>query len=160
MEKYEVGDKVVFAPHGAGEVIATVHRDDAWGEYLSIQIANSTLTLMVPAAAAEEKGVRRVLDDKAVKELLKSLAADPVPLPENPMERSRRATALLRDGQPDELAGIVRDYTGLAGTKKLTLTESGALTKAKLALANEIALAGDLEPAAALEQVEAAIGTD
>jgi len=158
---YAVGDKVVFAPHGAGVVIATEHRDDAWGEYLSIRIANSTLTLMVPAAAAEEKGVRPILDDKGVKALLTSLAEDPQALPENPQDRARRANERLRSGKTDILAGIVRDYTGLErGGKKLTATEMGALNNAKNTLAAEIALATDIAPDAALERLELALGNE
>lgn len=161
MAKYEVGDKVVFAPHGAGQVIATEHRDDAWGEYLSIRIANSTLTLLVPAAAAEEKGVRRILDEAGVKRVLRSLGDEPTPLHELPQERARLAAAKIKGGETDLLAGIVRDYTGLRRTgKKLTPTELGVLTSAKGTLAAEIALARDIDQAGALALVDNALGED
>ena len=41
---YQVGDKVVYGPHGAGVVVETIYRDDDWGEYLSIRIAQRFAT--------------------------------------------------------------------------------------------------------------------
>lgn len=156
--RFEVGDGVVYAPHGAGKVIDTVHRDDAWGEYLSIQIIQSSLTLMVPAAAAEEKGVRAAISADDVEPLLAAMRAAPHELPENGIERGRLAADRIRTGDTDVLAGIVRDYAGrVRAGSKLTATELRTVTQAKAALASEIAVATDVDLDAALERLETAI---
>ena len=161
MGGYKVGDKVVYAPHGAGMVVATTHRDDSFGEYLSIRIAQSNMTLMVPASAADEKGVRPIIEPKRAKELLKSLADGGEPLPDNPQHRARQGQERTKTGQADVLAAVLRDYTDLerAG-KKLSATELRTLTTAKLMFSSEIALVEDIDIAAAAARVELALGNE
>lgn len=161
MSGYKVGDKVVYAPHGAGVVVATTHRDDSFGEYLSIRISQSNMTLMVPAAVAGEKGVRPIIDPKTAKQLLAGLQEEAQDLPENPQHRARQGQERTKTGQADILAGILRDYTGLERTgKKLSATELRTLTSAKVMFASEIALVEDLEIDKALERVELALGNE
>ena len=161
MAQFKVGDGVVYAPHGAGKVIDTVHRDDAWGEYLSIQIVQSSLTLMVPADAAEEKGVRPAIKASEVEQLLETMRSAPNELAENGIERGKIAAERIRSGDTELLAGIVRDYRGrvLAGSK-LTATELRTVTAAKAALASEIAVATNVDLDAALERLEQAIAVE
>lgn len=161
MSGYKVGDKVVYAPHGAGVVVATTHRDDAFGEYLSIRISQSNMTLMVPAAVASEKGVRPVIDQSTAQQLLDSLQSGAEALPENPQHRARQGQERTKTGEATVLAGILRDYTGLERTgKKLSATELRTLTSAKIMFASEIALVEDLEIDKALERVELALGNE
>jgi RNA polymerase-interacting CarD/CdnL/TRCF family regulator len=158
---YKVGDKVVYAPHGAGVVVATTHRDDSFGEYLSIRIARSNMTLMVPASAADEKGVRPIIAPKQAKQLLGSLKDEGESLPENPQHRARQGQERTKTGDADELASVLRDYTELerAG-KKLSATELRTLTTAKQMFASEIALVEDIEMDQAMDRVELALGNE
>ncbi|MCW2949554.1 MAG: CarD family transcriptional regulator, partial [Thermoleophilia bacterium] len=156
-----VGDLVVFAPHGAGVVVASEIRDDAFGEYLTIRIVQSTLTLSVPAALAEERGVRAILDPKGIDELLRSLTDDASPLHENAMHRSRAATDQLRTGEPDTLAALVRNYVEHdKSVKKLSPSERKVLNTAKAAIASEIAVVREIDSDAALAVVDQALGFD
>lgn len=161
MSGYKVGDKVVYAPHGAGVVVASTHRDDDFGEYLSIRIAQSNMTLMVPAAAAEEKGVRPVIARTRAKQLLGSLKGVGSALPDNPQHRAREGQERTKTGDADELAQVLRDYTELERNgKKLSATELRTLTSAKQLFASEIALVEDIPIDEALERVELALGND
>lgn len=157
---FEVGDKVVYAPHGAGTVISKERREGAHaGEYLSIRIAHSKMTLMVPADAARDKGVRPVVDATSADALLAALETEPQPLPENPQQRARKATDIQRIGDAQEMADMLRDYHGLqeAG-KRLSAGEQRVYVAATTMLASEIALATDTEFQAAVERVERALG--
>jgi CarD family transcriptional regulator len=159
--EYKVGDKVVYAPHGAGVVVATTHRDDAFGEYLSIRIAHSNMTLMVPATAAAEKGVRPVIAATRAKALLKSLGDTGAALPDNPQHRTREGVERTKTGDAEVLANVLRDYTELERSgKKLSATEMRTLTNAKSLFAGEIALIQDIEVDAALVKIETALGND
>lgn len=161
MSGYKIGDKVVYAPHGAGIVVDSTHRDDAFGEYLSIRIAQSNMTLMVPAAVAAEKGVRPVIASKQAKQLLGSLRDAGDALPDNPQHRTRQGQERTKSGDAVELAGVLRDYTELERTgKKLSATELRTLVSAKTLFAGEIALVEGIELDAALEQVELALGNE
>lgn len=159
MSGYKVGDKVVYAPHGAGIVVDSTHRNDDFGEYLSIRIAQSNMTLMVPASAADEKGVRPIIKPKQAKELLGSLKEEGGELPQNPQHRARDGQERTKTGDAQELAAVLRDYTELerAG-KKLSATELRTLTSAKNLFASELALVEDIAIDQALERIEQALG--
>lgn len=156
---YQVGDKVVYGAHGAGVVVDSVYRDDDFGEYLSIRIAQSNMTLMVPAKVAHEKGVRPVIKKTRAKQLLGSLKEEGSELPDNPQHRAREGVERTKSGDAEELAAVLRDYTELerAG-KKLSATELRTLTSAKSLFASEIALVEDIDIDAALERIEKALG--
>jgi RNA polymerase-interacting CarD/CdnL/TRCF family regulator len=158
---YKVGDKVVYAPHGAGVVVATTHRDDDFGEYLSIRISQSNMTLMVPASAAAEKGVRPVIAAKQVKQLLGTLKNEGESLPDNPQHRAREGQERTKTGDADVLAAVLRDYTELERSgKKLSATEMRTLTAAKSMFASELALVEDIELSDALDRIELALGNE
>lgn len=157
---FEVGDKVVYAPHGAGTVVSRETREGAHaGEYLSIRIAHSKMTLMVPADAAVDKGVRAVVDPKSADALMAALESEPQPLPENPQQRARKATDIQRVGDAHEMANMLRDYHGLqeAG-KRLSASEQRVYVAATTMLASEIALSTDVDFQAAVDRVERALG--
>ncbi|MBC7644536.1 MAG: hypothetical protein H7123_05365 [Thermoleophilia bacterium] len=150
----------MYSPHGAGIVVAKEHRDDAFGEYLSIRIAHSKMTLMVPAVAAKEKGVRSIISKTAADKLIKELGGDANELAENPQLRARQAADKTRGGEVEQLASIIRDFAGRkADGKKLSASESKSVQTATLMLASEIALALDIDIAAATEQLEGAVKT-
>ena len=161
MAEFKVGDKVVYAPHGAGVVVETIYRDDDFGEYLSIRIAQSNMTLMVPAKVADEKGVRPVIPAARAKQLLKSLQDAGAALPDNPQHRTREGLERTKSADADVLASVLRDYTELErGGKKLSATELRTLTSAKSLFAGEIALIEGIEIADALEKIETALGNE
>lgn len=161
MSGYKVGDKVVYAPHGAGVVVATTHRDDDFGEYLSIRISQSNMTLMVPAAVATEKGVRPVIETKAVEKLLGTLKDVGASLPDNPQHRAREGQERTKTGDAGVLAAVLRDYTELERSgKKLSATEMRTLTAAKSMFASELALVEDISLDKALERIELALGNE
>lgn len=161
MSGYKVGDKVVYAPHGAGVIVETTYRDDDFGEYLSIRIAHSNMTLMVPAKVADEKGVRPVIAATRAKQLLKSLKDEGGQLPDNPQVRTRDGIERTKSGDAEVIAAVLRDYTELErGGKKLSATEARTLTQAKSLLAGELALVQDIEVNDALVRIEDALGND
>ncbi|MCB0880548.1 MAG: hypothetical protein KDC46_16390 [Thermoleophilia bacterium] len=158
---FKVGDKVVYAPHGAGTVIESTYRDDDYGEYLSIHITHSNMTLMVPATVAEEKGVRPVIAQSRAKKLLRSLKDEGDALPDNPQVRSRAGVERTKTADAEEIAAVLRDYTELErGGKKLSATEARTLMQAKSLFAGELALVEDIEVNDALVRIEVALGND
>ncbi len=160
-ESYKVGDKVVYAPHGAGVVVESTYRDDEYGEYLSIHINHSNMTLMVPATVADEKGVRPVMAPTRAKKLLKSLKDEGDALPDNPQARTRQGVERTKTADAEELAAVLRDYTELErGGKKLSATELRTLTQAKALFAGELALVEDIDVNDALVRIELALGND
>lgn len=156
---FEVGDKVVYSPHGAGVVTAVDERN---GErFMSITITHSNLTLTVPMAMANDKGVRRVVDARSAEAIVAALKGDPQPLQADSQARARQASDTHRKANAQELGDMLRDYTGLtmSGTR-MTAAEQRTYSAATAMLASEIALATDVEYDAAVARVERALGID
>ena len=72
---YKVGDKVVYPHHGAGTVVKREKREvlGEKREYLTIKILHNDMTVNVPAENAERVGLRKVIDEEAVKKVVKYL---------------------------------------------------------------------------------------
>ena len=71
---YQVGDKVVYPHHGAGTIVKKEERDDR--EYLTIQIIHNDMTVMIPSDSADRAGLRKVIGEDTVEEVLGVLGGD------------------------------------------------------------------------------------
>ncbi len=82
---YEVGDKVVYPHHGAGTVVKREVRDvlGQQREYLTIRILHSDMTVNVPCENAEKVGLRKVIDEDTVAQVLKALTGNGTNMPKN-----------------------------------------------------------------------------
>ena len=80
---FEVGDKVVYPHHGAGTVLAREFHEirGERREYLTIEILQPQMTVMVPCESAETAGLRPVINERAVNEVLAVLVADGSEMP-------------------------------------------------------------------------------
>ena len=72
---YKVGDKVVYPHHGAGSVVKKEVREilGQKREYLTIKITHNEMVVNVPTENAELVGLRRVINEKMVTEVVKAL---------------------------------------------------------------------------------------
>ena len=72
---YKVGDKVVYPHHGAGSVVKKEVREilGQKREYLTIKITHNEMVVNVPTENAERVGLRRVINEKMVTEVVKAL---------------------------------------------------------------------------------------
>ena len=70
---YKVGDKVVYPHHGAGTVVKKEKRKvlGEEREYLQIQILHNDMTVQVPTENADRVGLRKVIDETTVEQVLK-----------------------------------------------------------------------------------------
>ena len=108
---FEVGDKVDYPHHGAGTVLAKEFHDirGERREYLTIEILQPPMTVMVPCENAEEAGLRPVINERAVNEVLSVLAAEGSEMPAQWNQRFKRNQEKLRSGDILELAEVVRN---------------------------------------------------
>jgi len=145
---FEVGDTVVYPPHGPGVVVDSPETDGQ--RMLTIRIARSNLTLSVPEAAAADRGVRATVTPDELDTLLASLSAAPEALHDSPQVRTRTAAEVERSGDAHRLAAAIRDYDARQrGDGKLTAPERKVLETARRTLANEIAFVRDIDLEAA-----------
>jgi CarD family transcriptional regulator len=153
---YKVGDKVVYPHHGAGTVVKREKREvlGEKREYLTIKILHNDMTVNVPADNAERVGLRKVIDEEAVKKVVKYLTSGGTEMPKNWNRRFKHNRDKMKTGDIYELAEVVRNLALRDGEKGLSTGEKQMYVKAKKILASELMYAKTLSEDEALEWLE------
>ena len=153
---YKVGDKVVYPHHGAGTVVKREKRDvlGEKREYLTIKILHNDMTVNVPADNAERVGLRKVIDEEAVKKVVKYLTCGGTEMPKNWNRRFKHNRDKMKTGDIYELAEVVRNLALRDGEKGLSTGEKQMYVKAKKILASELMYAKNMSEDDALEWLE------
>jgi len=153
---YSVGDTVIYPHHGAAVIERKEGREmqGVSREYLVLRLTYGDLTLMVPADACDEVGIRKVVSKKEVEQVLDVLR---VPEGKAAVNWSRRFKAnyeKLRSGDIYQVAEVVRNLATREKDKGLSAGEKRMLTKAKQILLSELAVAIKKDEAKAEQLVE------
>jgi len=153
---YKVGDKVVYPHHGAGTVVKREKRDvlGEKREYLTIKILHNDMTVNVPAENAERVGLRKVIDEEAVKKVVKYLTSGGTEMPKNWNRRFKHNRDKMKTGDIFELAEVVRNLAQRDQEKGLSTGEKQMFSKAKRILASELMYAKGMEEEEAREFLE------
>ncbi len=144
---FEVGDKVVYPHHGAGTVLAREFHEirGERREYLTIEILQPQMTVMVPCENAETAGLRPVINERAVNEVLAVLAADGSEMPAQWNQRFKRNQEKLRSGDILELAEVVRNLERRQQDARLSPGEMQMLERARRVLVSELMYARNID---------------
>src|SRR3712207_4358648 len=137
---FEIGDNVVYPHHGAGKVVKKEDKN-ILGEvrqYLTIKILHNDMTVMVPCENAGKAGLRRIIDDEAVKKVLGCLRDDVSEMPKNWNRRFKHNRDKIKTGDIMELAEVVRNLAIREHEKGLSTGEKQMFTRAKKILASEL----------------------
>jgi CarD family transcriptional regulator len=140
---FQVGDKVVYPQHGA-TVIESLETVEAFGtarEYFVLRFTDSDLTLRVPSAQADTVGLRQVIGEDEVEEVLEVLRRREIRMPSNWSRRFKNHTDMLRSGDVYQLAEVVRNLSRRRAEKALSAGEVRMLDRARKILMSELCLA-------------------
>jgi CarD family transcriptional regulator len=153
---YKVGDKVVYPHHGAGTVVKREKKEilGEKREYLTIKILHNDMTVNVPAENAERVGLRKVIDEEAVKKVVKYLTSGGTEMPKNWNRRFKHNRDKMKTGDIYELAEVVRNLALRDAEKGLSTGEKQMYVKAKKILASELMYAKNMSEEEALEWLE------
>jgi CarD family transcriptional regulator len=163
-EVFHVGDKVVYPHHGAGTVVKKDKREvlGEKREYLTIQILHNDMTVNVPSENAEKVGLRKVIDEKTVQEVLKALTGSGTAMPKNWNRRFKHNREKMKTGDIFELAEVVRNLSLRDHEKGLSTGEKQMFVKAKKILVSELMYAKGMDEEDTsiwLDEVLADVGT-
>jgi CarD family transcriptional regulator, regulator of rRNA transcription len=161
---YKVGDKVVYPHHGAGTVVKKEKRTilGTEREYLTIKILHNDMTVNVPAENAEKVGLRPVVDEDMVEQVLEVLHGSGTKMPKNWNRRFKHNRDKMKTGDIFELAEVVRNLSLRDQEKGLSTGEKQMFVKAKKILASELMYAKGLDEESAatwLDEVLEEVGT-
>ena len=140
---YRVGDTVVYPHHGAAVIEKREKRSLAGEErdYLVLRLTYGDLTLMVPADATDEVGLRNVVSKKEVDEVMDTLTRRDGTMPTNWSRRFKANYEKLRSGDIFQVAEVVRNLALREREKGLSAGEKRMLTKSRQILVSELSAA-------------------
>src|SRR5215203_1588670 len=144
---YKVGDKVVYPHHGAGTVVKKEKRTvlGEEREYLQIQILHNDMTVQVPTENADRVGLRKVIDENTVEQVLKALRGSGTTMPKNWNRRFKHNRDKMKTGDIFELAEVVRNLSLRDHEKGLSTGEKQMFVKAKKILVSELMYAKGMD---------------
>ncbi|WP_406019046.1 CarD family transcriptional regulator [Kocuria rhizophila] len=144
---FEVGETVVYPHHGAATIeeikTRTVKGEDKM--YLRLKVTQGDLMIEVPAENVDLVGVRDVVDEDGLKQVISVLQAQDAEEASNWSRRYKANLEKLASGDVLKVAEVVRDLWRRDRGKGLSAGEKRMLTKARQILTSELALAKKID---------------
>ncbi|MGO4887206.1 CarD family transcriptional regulator [Anaerobacillus sp. MEB173] len=141
---FNVGDHVVYPYHGAG-TIKEVQEKEVLGETLSYYVLYFPLndvTLMLPENRIDQSGLRRVIDEDQLNDVITALTNGAPTKNENPKQYSRENENLLKSGSIIDAAHVIANLSLKENerTNGLHIQDRKNLDKAKQFVVSELIL--------------------
>ena len=144
---FEVGETVVYPHHGAATIEEIKTRTIKGEEkmYLRLKVTQGDLMIEVPAENVDLVGVRDVVDEDGLKEVIAVLQAQDAEEASNWSRRYKANLEKLASGDVLKVAEVVRDLWRRDRGKGLSAGEKRMMTKARQILTSELALAKKID---------------
>jgi CarD family transcriptional regulator len=146
MNSFKIGDRVIYPNQGLG-VIENIQDEAYNGERFKILhlriLANNTLVL-VPSASAEEIGIRKLISERAVKEIFDYMKNGEIEVTMNWKGRYKEHVNLMRSGTILDMVAVLKSLYYLSLIKPLSFREKKMMEKAKDLIVSEIAVASSM----------------
>lgn len=142
---FNIGDKIVYPMHGAG-VIESIEEKEILGEtryYYVLRMPIGDMKVMVPVTNVSDIGLRKVIDEDSVNDVLHILGDTDTQMSSNWNRRYRSNLEKIKSGNIYELAEVVRNLTLRDKEKGLSTGEKKMLDNARQILISELVLAKD-----------------
>jgi CarD family transcriptional regulator len=131
--------------HGAG-VIESIEEREILGEkrrYYVLKMPIGEMKVMIPISNVDDIGLRKVIDEDGVSEVLNILQDKDSPMSTNWNRRYRNNLEKIKSGNIYELAEVVRNLSVRDKEKGLSTGEKKMLDNARQILISELVLAKD-----------------
>ncbi len=156
---FDIGDKVVYPMHGAG-VIESIEEKEILGDkrkYYILKLPLRNMKVMIPLDNVETMGLREVISEKEVEQVLAVLNDDETKMPQNWNRRYRANMDKIKSGDVFEVAGVVRNLMLRDREKGLSTGERKMLNNAKQILISELVLVNDSDEVSVEELINDAV---
>lgn len=143
---FDIGDKIVYPMHGAGTIVS-IEEKEILGEkrrYYTMKMPIGDMKVMIPVDCVEEIGVRGIISNSDMEEVLEILSGEKSQMSQNWNKRYRNNMDKIKSGDICEVAGVVRNLSLMDREKGLSTGERKMLNNAKQILLSEIALVKDM----------------
>jgi CarD family transcriptional regulator len=159
-EVFSPGDKVVHKRLGGGYIKA-IAKKEIGGEKincLEIDLILSNARAYVPLSQAGLEGLRKPINPEEIALMKGTLLSSASELDGDWKSRAKHLRDKLCQGDPYQIAEIIRDLYPGAALDKLTATEKAIMEKAKHLLASEVSLVEEVTLEEAVGIIENTIG--
>lgn len=139
---FSIGEKISYPMHGAG-VIEGIEEQmvlEQKRSYYILRMSYGDMKVMVPVENSAEIGVRPIIDEEQLQEVLRVLESEPTPMQGNWNKRSRENMDKLKTGRLTVVADVVRNLICADRRKKLSTGEKKMLNSARHLLVSEFVL--------------------
>lgn len=156
---FSKGQVLIHPQHGPATVTKVTSRT-IQGErrrYLTLSVHTDGMSVSLPVDAAEEIGVRPVMDRARLREVFEQLAHEGEPFDKVWSRRFKHNTERLRSGDLLKVAGLIRDVTRRDDEVRVSYGEANLLREALELLTAELAIALRVTPERAVALVESAV---
>src|SRR5262245_8298632 len=140
--QFKVGDRVVHARHGSGQIVAIVEKQlNGNDARLFYEVVTSDSTVWVPVDSDGDSNLRPLVSSSALDHYRDLLKSRPLPLHADRRQRDLERTRRLQRASFESLCEAVRDLTALGWPKPLSQGDAAALRKIQDAVCQEWAIA-------------------
>lgn len=156
---FAVGDRIVYPMHGAG-VIEKIEERKILGEirrYYILHIPYSGMEVMIPVESSEQIGIRPIVSEERLSQIIETMRADSTAMPSNWNHRCRENMSKLKTGELENVAEVVRNLMRVDQEKKLSTGEKKMLANARQILLSEIMLVKNVDQKTAGDIVREAV---
>ncbi len=154
---FSEGDMAVYPAHGVG-VIKSIESQTVAGidqTFYVLEILENRMRIMIPTASSDSVGLRAIIDDSEVVNVLDILSDRTVELGTQTWNRRYRDyMEKIKTGSVYEVAAVLRDLFLLSVDKDLSYGERKMLDTAKGLLVKELSLAQDIEESSVSDTIE------
>lgn len=154
-----IGDKIVYPMHGAG-VVEGIEEKKILGEirrYYILKVPCGDMKIMIPVDTSDDIGVRRIISEATLTDVMSTLEDDTSDMPANWNRRYRENMEKLKTGDAVEVAAVVRNLVRMDREKKLSTGEKKMLSNARQILLSEIILVRGVGQTEANDMIDQAI---
>ena len=155
-----IGDKVVYPMHGAGEITG-IEENEVGGvkdSYYVFRLPVGDLKLMLPVDKVEEAGLRKLIDAAQVKEVIKVLQAESEQVQGSWNKRFHTNLERLKTGNIFDAAAIARNLSRQNSKKKISSGERRLLDLSRQILITELVYVCNKTPEEVTAWIDEMIG--
>lgn len=156
---YKIGDKIVYAVHGAGTIvdIQEIEILNNTETYYILQLPINDIKISIPESELDTGKIRPIISKEEGEKVMDILRSERTEMSSNWGKRYRDNLELLKSGDIFEIADIVRNLTILDSEKTLSASEKKMLNDAKRVMVSELVVVGTMTKEEASELIDDAI---
>ena len=155
---FTIGDMAVYPAHGVGviEAIETQNIGGVDQTFYVMKILDTDMTILIPTANSKNVGLRAIISEAEVDEVMAILRQRDVKLNSQTWNRRyREYMEKIKTGSAFEVAVVLRDLYLLSSDKELSYGERKMMDTARQLLIKEISLAKGQDETTIADQIEA-----